>query len=124
MKKENTSHRNFSLIFGDCEEKLDTIDNKSIQLIISSPPYNIGKEYENDCRMSLKEYLSWLDPIVGKVCDKLSNTGSVCWQVGSYVNNGQVFPLDYNFFPMFEKRGMQLRNRTIWRYNFGLHALT
>lgn len=122
MQNDVLSSKNFSLVLGDCEKILDTIESKSIQLVVSSPPYNIGKEYENDCRMSLEEYLSWLDPIVGKICDKLSDTGSVCWQVGSYVSNGQVFPLDYYFFPMFEKRGLQLRNRIIWRYNFGLHA--
>lgn len=122
MSKKNVLPSNCSLLLGDCEKILDTIENKSIQLIVSSPPYNIGKEYETDSRMSLEEYLAWLDPIIGKICDKLSDTGSVCWQVGSYVNKGQVFPLDYHFFPMFEKRGLQLRNRIIWRYNFGLHA--
>ncbi|WP_323785527.1 site-specific DNA-methyltransferase [Thalassovita sp.] len=111
-----------SLIAGDCGVRLDEIENGSVQLVVTSPPYNIGKEYETDHRMSLEEYLDWLDPIVGKICDKVSDTGSVCWQVGSFVSNGQVHPLDYYFFPMFRERGFQLRNRIVWRYNFGLHA--
>lgn len=111
-----------SLIDGDCGERLDEIENGSVQLVVTSPPYNIGKEYETAHRMSLEEYLDWLDPIIGKICDKVSDTGSVCWQVGSFVSNGQVHPLDYYFFPMFRARGFQLRNRIVWRYNFGLHA--
>jgi len=110
------------LILGDCNDVLDTLNDRSVQLVVSSPPYNIGKEYETDRRMSLNEYLSWLDPIVGKLCAKVAETGSICWQVGSYVSKGQVFPLDYYCFPLFEKQGFQLRNRIIWRYNFGLHA--
>lgn len=110
------------LVLGDCNEVLDTIEDCSVQLVVSSPPYNIGKEYETDHRMSLDEYLSWLNPIVGKLCDKISESGSICWQVGSYISKGQLFPLDYYFLPMFEKHGFQLRNRIIWRYNFGLHA--
>ncbi len=112
----------FQLLHGDCNEVLDTVENGSVQLVVTSPPYNIGKEYETDQRMSLDEYLAWLDPIIGKLCDKVTDTGSVCWQVGSYVAKGRVYPLDMYFFPMFEKRGFQLRNRIIWRYNFGLHA--
>lgn len=111
-----------SLHHGDCATVLDSIADESVQLVVSSPPYNVGKEYESDQRMTLKEYLDWLEPITAKLCTKVSDTGSICWQVGSYVSQGEVFPLDYYFFPMFAKNGFQLRNRIIWRYNFGLNS--
>ena len=89
---------------------------------MTSPPYNIGKEYERDQRLTLQEYLDWLEPIVDKLCAKISNDGHICWQVGNYVSKGQVFPLDYYFYNMLTARGFQLRNRIIWHFNFGLHA--
>ena len=123
MKDNRISvENNARLLLGDCFEQMDTLQNESIQLVVSSPPYNIGKEYETDRRMSLDEYLTWLKPIVNKICDKIAPSGSICWQVGSYISKGEVFPLDYYFFPMFLEKGFKLRNRIIWRYNFGLHA--
>jgi glutamyl-tRNA reductase len=35
-----------TLYHGDCMEFLQTIPNESVQLVVTSPPYNIGKEYE------------------------------------------------------------------------------
>lgn len=110
------------LLLGDCFNELEAVEDNSVQLVVSSPPYNIGKEYEADQRMTLDEYLSWLDPIVEKICQKITTTGNICWQVGTYIEKGEVFPLDYYFFPMFAKHGFKLRNRIVWRYNFGLHA--
>ncbi len=121
-QKFETNSATYKILKGDCELELEKIDDNSIQLIVSSPPYNIGKEYESNNRMSLDSYLDWLDPIIEKLCAKVSLEGSICWQTGSFVSNGQVFPLDYYFYPLFQKRGFQLRNRIIWRYNFGLHA--
>lgn len=118
----NSKDSKLKLLHGDCAEKLNLIDDHSVQLVVSSPPYNIGKEYETDQRMTLQEYLEWLEPIIDKLCAKVSPTGSICWQVGNYISNGEVYPLDYYFFPMFLKNGFKLRNRIIWRYNFGLHA--
>ncbi|MET3579073.1 DNA modification methylase [Mesorhizobium robiniae] len=111
-----------SITHGDALTKLDELEDNSFQLVVTSPPYNIGKEYEKDKRRSLEEYVEWLKPVVKKVCQKIRDDGSVCWQVGNYVNNGQVFPLDLFFYKMFIDEGFQLRNRIIWHFNFGLHA--
>ena len=72
--------------------------------------------------MSLQEYIEWLSPIVKSICQKVSARGSICWQVGNYVQDGEVFPLDYHFYNLFHSLGFKLRNRIIWRFNFGLHA--
>lgn len=72
--------------------------------------------------MTLDEYVEWLTPIVKKICSKVAHNGGVCWQVGNFVRDGEVFPLDYYFYNMFLSEGFKLRNRIIWRFNFGLHA--
>lgn len=110
------------LLQGDALDVLDTIKDRSCQLVISSPPYNIGKEYERDRKRTLKEYTEWLAPIVKKACAKVKKNGHLCWQVGNFIDGGEVFPLDYIFYEMIKSEGFKLRNRIIWQFNFGLHA--
>jgi len=110
------------IITGDALKALDNIRDESIQLVITSPPYNIGKEYERGEKMSLDEYVKWLDEIITKLCQKIEPKGSICWQVGNYIKDGELFPLDYYFYNIFLKNGFKLRNRIIWHFNFGLHA--
>jgi adenine-specific DNA-methyltransferase len=110
------------LIRADVQSGLKLIDNGSIQLIITSPPYNIRKVYERDTAMSLDEYLEWFTPIAESLSEKLAHSGSLCWQVGNFIKDNQVFPLDFFFYSIFSKLGLTLRNRIIWRFNFGLHA--
>ena len=95
---------------------------RSYELIISSPAYNIGKNYERTTSLSFGEYLEWQDQVIGALVERLSDTGSICWQVGSYVKDNESFPLDIYFYDFFKKRGMQLRNRIIWKFNFGLNS--
>jgi adenine-specific DNA-methyltransferase len=95
----------------------------TVQLVLTSPPYNVGKIYERGSSMSLEEYLRWLAPIAEQICAKVADRGSICWQVGNFVRDTQVFPLDFFFYDMFTKHGFKLRERIIWRFNFGLHAL-
>ncbi|MEA3351260.1 MAG: DNA methyltransferase, partial [Chloroflexota bacterium] len=105
---------------GLVEELLPTIPNESIQLVITSPPYNIGKEYET--RVGLDQYLEQQKIIIMGLYRVLKSTGSICWQVGNYVEDGEVFPLDIYFYPIFKKLGMHLRNRIVWHFGHGLHA--
>jgi adenine-specific DNA-methyltransferase len=92
----------------------------SFDLIITSPPYNIGKSYEE--HRTLNEYIKWQKAIIEKLTDCLSSNGSICWQVGNYVSNGAILPLDFVFHRIFEDLGLTLRNRIIWRFGHGLHA--
>lgn len=110
------------LIQADVSSALELVKDESVQLVLTSPPYNLRKIYERDKAMSLEEYIDWLTPVVRDVCRKVSARGSVCWQVGSFVRDGEVFPLDYYFYDIFVKQGFKLRNRIIWKFNFGLHA--
>jgi adenine-specific DNA-methyltransferase len=122
--EESREPAQFQILEGDALQELDSVENGSCKLIVTSPPYNIGKEYERDQRMSLREYARWLDKVISKLCDKVSTDGHVCWQSGNYVEDGEVFPLDTIFYRMFKRRGFKLRNRIIWHFNFGLHAQT
>ena len=89
-------------------------------LIVTSPPYNIGKPYEK--RVELQQYLSWQREVIKECLRTLRPEGSICWEVGNYVENGEVYPLDIYFYDIFKEIGLKLRNRIIWRFGHGLHA--
>lgn len=105
---------------GDVEAFLKSLPKKpTFDLVVSSPPYNIGKSYES--KKALEKYLEWQERIIDLIIPLLKDTGSLCWQVGNFVDNGVIAPLDIEFAPIFKKRGLQLRNRIIWHFGHGLH---
>lgn len=111
---------NIVLAQGDAKEMLMQCPDNFASLIITSPPYNLGKEYESP--MELNDYLDEMEPTLKELIRVLSPSGSLCWQVGNYVNKSEVFPLDIYFYPVFKKLGLQLRNRIIWTFEHGLHC--
>jgi adenine-specific DNA-methyltransferase len=105
---------------GDCLDILQKLPGGFTKLIITSPPYNIGKAYEKAA--PLNQYLDSLDPILEQIIRILSPEGSLCWQVGNYVADGEVFPLDIYFYQRLKAKGLKLRNRIVWHFEHGLHA--
>jgi len=110
----------YKYIVGDSFVKLPKIENEKFKLIITSPPYNIGKEYEN--KTSIENYLIDQDKIINELIRVLHPEGSICWQVGNFIQNGEVFPLDYYYYNLFKNKGLKLRNRIIWHFGHGLHS--
>lgn len=106
---------------GGVEDLLPKLPDKPLfDLVVSSPPYNIGKEYET--RTALDDYLAAMDPILRLLVSKLKSGGSLCWQVGNFVDDNQIFPLDIEFAPIFKRLGLQMRNRIVWHFGHGLHT--
>lgn len=108
------------ILEGDCREKLRNLPERSVRLVVTSPPYNIGKEYE--VKTSLDEWEADQDMVTSECVRMLSDGGSLCWQVGNYVNNGEVVPLDSIIIPMLRAAGMTIRNRIVWTFGHGLHC--
>lgn len=106
---------------GDVEAFLARLPMEPLfDLIVSSPPYNIGKPYET--KEALEKYLTWQERVIDQIIPRLKETGSLCWQVGNFVENGHIAPLDIEFAPIFKKHCLQLRNRIIWHFGHGLHS--
>lgn len=105
---------------GDALDTLRRAPDGFAKLIISSPPYNIGKAYEK--ATELDDYMIGLRPILIELVRVLASDGSLCWQVGNYVTNSEIVPLDVVFYPVFKKLGLKLRNRVVWHFEHGLHA--
>jgi len=97
-----------------------SIPDDACKLIVTSPPYNIGKDYET--RSLLDDYLSAQERVLQECLRVLHPQGSICWQVGNYVQNGEIMPLDALMWPIFRGLGLKLRNRIIWHFGHGLHC--
>jgi adenine-specific DNA-methyltransferase len=107
----------------ECLDNLDfmrSLDNESMKLIVTSPPYNMDKAYEK--RTTNELYIEQQAATIAEAVRLLHPQGSVCWQVGNNVDDGEVFPLDILLYPLFKAHGLKLRNRIIWTFGHGLHC--
>lgn len=107
----------------ECKNAFDFckgLPNGSVKLIVTSPPYNIGKEYET--KTSIEKYIENIEPMLAEFVRILADDGSICWQTGNFVDNGEIYPLDIYFYHYFKKFGLRLRNRIIWHFGHGLHC--
>jgi adenine-specific DNA-methyltransferase len=109
-----------TLYAGDCLGLLAEMPRESAQLIVTSPPYNIGKTYER--RTPLDSYLTRERATINACIERLRPGGSICWQIGNHVADGEIFPLDVLLYPFFAERGLHLRNRIVWHFEHGLHC--
>ncbi|MBE0432433.1 site-specific DNA-methyltransferase [candidate division WOR-3 bacterium] len=115
-----TSSERIVVYPGDCLDLLREIPDELLQLIVTSPPYNLGKEYEK--KLKLSQYVKQQALVIRECVRALSKHGSICWQVGNYVDNGSIIPLDTILYPIFNDRGLKMRNRIIWHFEHGLHC--
>lgn len=120
IEEQFHSEAHIVLYPGDVNGFLNTIPQETIKLIVTSPPYNIGKAYET--RVEIEKYLERQAEVIAKLYQLLKPDGSICWQVGNYVENSELFPLDIFYYQIFKSLGMKLRNRIIWHFGHGLHA--
>ena len=106
----------------DAKEYLKTLPDESVKLIVTSPPYNIGKAYETTT--SLSRYIENQKPVLSELYRVLAADGSICWETGNYIDpaTSEVYPLDMYYYPLFKDLGLQLRNRIIWHFGHGLQC--
>ena len=108
------------LYLGDTLDLLKQIPDKTAGLVVTSPPYNIGKPYEK--KLNLQEYIEQQEKVIIESIRITKDDGSICWQIGNYVENGSIIPLDILLYPIFDRFGLKLRNRIVWHFGHGLHA--
>lgn len=106
----------------DCLKILKKIDNRSIDLVVTSPPYCIGKAYDH--HTTVDGFIEINKPIIALICDKIKEKGSICWQVGHHVDKGAIVPLDYIVYNLFNQYcpQLKLRNRIIWHFEHGANC--
>lgn len=111
----------FVLFNGDCQDLLEAAPDGFVDLVLTSPPYFMGKSYDRS--YSLDDFRSDHDRLAPVVSRTVSESGSICWQVGYHVRENRLFPLDYAVYNSFSAiEGIELRNRIIWHFEHGIHA--
>jgi len=125
IRKRYSEANAVTLFAGDCLDLLKTIPAGAARLVLTSPPYNVGKAYER--AQSLPEYLENQRQVIAECVRVTAEGGSICWQVGHHVNgHGQVIPIDVILHPLFAEHehtaSIRLRNRIVWHFEHGLHC--
>jgi len=118
--RHNSNNPEVNIKYSDNLNYMRNLPNESMQLIVTSPPYNIGKEYEE--RISREKYIEEQTQCIAEAVRLLQPTGSICWQIGNHVEKGEIFPLDILLYHLFKNHGLKLRNRIIWTFGHGLHC--
>ena len=117
-----------TLYKGDCFKLLDKIESDSIDLVVTSPPYCMGKSYEDpkDDLITFEKQHIKLFPQVYRV---LKTGGSLCWQIGYHVKDSMMMPLDYIVYDIINRKlpveireNLFLRNRLVWTFGHGLNS--
>src|SRR5688572_17258026 len=121
VASEYSSQNDATLFNGDRLDFLQTLSDGVAQLIVTSPPYNIGKRYES--RLRLEQYKAEQAATIKEAVRTLAPGGSICWQVGNHIAGPQeIIPLDIELYPLFASHGLTLRNRIVWHFEHGLHC--
>ena len=119
-----------NIILGDALDTLKKLPSSSVDLIHTSPPYNIDRPYSSDLRDSQDhaDYKDFIHECIMEMKRVVRPGGSIFWQTGYTVPDGtaqEMLPLDILTHPMFTEGSdpVHLWDRIIWRY-FGGHAFT
>ena len=99
-----------TIICSSCESMKEIPDN-SLHLMITSPPYNVSKEYDND--LSLKEYLDLLKNVFSEIYRVLINGGRACINVAN-LGRKPYIPLSDLISKMMIEIGFNMRGEIIW----------
>lgn len=116
-----TPPESVQIVTGDCRKWIKNLEDATIDLVVTSPPYFIGKEYDRSNKAA--DFLPEISALLPDIKRILKPGGSVCWQVGYHVTENRVVPLDYYIHSIFEReKEFTLRNRIIWTFGHGVHC--
>lgn len=111
--------KNFLLFNADMLSSLENIKAKLIDLTVTSPPYNIGKEYEKV--RPINEYVAWSKKWIGQVYKVTKKNGAFVLNLGyiSIERKGHAVPLPYL---LWNKTKFYLNQEIVWNYGAGVAA--
>ncbi len=107
----------YAIYNADSLELLKSFPNEVVDLFFTSPPYNIGKEYEKI--IPVEEYLTWSELWIKEIYRSTKNTGAFIYNIGylSIPNLGHAIPIAYL---MWNRTPFYLNQEIIWNYGAGV----
>lgn len=128
--KVSTYNQNQIIMYNeDCLNVFSSIDDNSIDLIVTSPPYCMGKEYES-ISDDIESFIALNKKALNEAHRVIKRGGSICWQIGFHVKDSVVVPLDCLIYEIVQKLNeplptedkLYLHNRIVWTFGHGLNA--
>jgi adenine-specific DNA-methyltransferase len=108
----------WKILLGDCLDRFAEVETGSVALVLTSPPYNIGKPYEE--KLELDSYLLWCGRWLAEISRVLTPTGAAWINLG-FVEvgaRGKAVPLAYLLWPLLID--LYLVQEVVWRYENGV----
>jgi len=105
------STENLNKIYCKSSEDMSEIPDNSINLMITSPPYNVGKEYDND--LTLNEYKTLLENVFQETYNKLATGGRACINIAN-IGRKPYIPLHSLIIEIMLNIGYIMRGEIIW----------
>jgi len=97
-------------------EEMDELPDKSVHLVVTSPPYNVCKEYDED--LTLEEYLCMLKNVFKESYRVLVPGGRVCLNIAN-LGRKPYIPLHSHIIRLMDEIGFIMRGEIIWDKNLG-----
>lgn len=120
---EDRNGETHKVYLADVKDTDEILEENSVDLVVTSPPYNIGKEYEED--LTKEDYLEFTKDWIERIKKVLKDDGSFWLNIGFYKDSKgkQYIPWEYEFYPLIEEiGGFQLVQQVIWNYNAGVNC--
>ncbi len=110
-----------ALYCADALEALSHLPAESVGLTVTSPPYNIGKEYEQP--LALDDYIEWSAQWIASVYDATAPEGAFWLNLGyvSYPGRAKAIPIPYL---LWDRVPFYLAQEVVWSYGAGVAART
>ncbi len=103
--------KNINRIFCKSSEKMRELPGSSVHLMVTSPPYNVGKEYDND--LPLEEYLGLLKRVFAETFRVLVPGGRACINVAN-LGRKPYIPLNSHINTIMREIGFLMRGEILW----------
>ena len=103
--------KDLNRLYCKSSESMDEIPDNSVHLMITSPPYNVGKEYDSD--LTLDEYLDLLTRVFSQTYRKLVTGGRACINIAN-IGRKPYIPLHVMVIEIMLDLGYLMRGEVIW----------
>ncbi|MFW6270780.1 MAG: DNA-methyltransferase [Bacillota bacterium] len=115
-KENEIPKENIDKFFCKSSESMDELPDKSVHLMVTSPPYNVGKEYDED--YSLEQYLKLLKNVFKETYRVLVPGGRVCINIAN-LGRKPYIPLHSYIIDIMNSLDYFMRGEIIWKKNMG-----
>lgn len=102
---------------GDCITGMKKIQGELIDLTITSPPYNIGKEYEDP--MPTDQYIDWCSQWLNEIFRITKAKGEFWLNLGYFEHNGRAKALPIPYL-LWDKSPFYMIQEVVWNYGAGV----